>query len=189
MLIECSCGEVYPASEHDVGGWLRCRCGRIVRVEGSQARSRSRTPKSWVIRLSWAYLAVAVIAWLSMWTLADRWWPATLFLFGPRWVLLLPLAALIPLALKCRALLLIPLTIGAAIVLFPVMGLRLGWVSRLGSDEGRDALRVITLNTDGALGPALDLPFRLEEWRADIVALQECGEVLQAAVVGVEGWH
>jgi endonuclease/exonuclease/phosphatase (EEP) superfamily protein YafD len=139
--------------------------------------------------LSWGYLAVAAIACVTLWTLADRWWPATLFLFGPRWVLLLPLAALIPLALKRRVSLLIPLAIGAAIVLFPIMGLRLGWLSRLGSDEGTATLRVVTLNTDGALGPALDLPFRLKEWRADIVALQECGEVLQAAVVGLEGWH
>lgn len=190
MLIECSCGEVYPANEQDVGGWLRCRCGRIVRVGSSQARPRAHTSTPWIIRLSWGYLALALVACASLWALADRWWPATLFLFGPRWVLLLPLAALIPLALKRRApLLLIPLTIGGAIVLFPVMGLRLGSLSRAGSDEGAATLRVVTLNTDGALGPALDLPFRLEEWRADIVALQECGDVLQAIVVGLEGWH
>jgi vancomycin resistance protein VanJ len=139
--------------------------------------------------LSWGYLAVAVIACVSLWTLADRWWPATLFLFGPRWVLLLPLAALIPLALRRRASLLIPLTIGAAIVLFPVMGLRLGWLSRLGSDEAAATLRVVTFNTDGALGAAFDLPLHLEEWRADIVALQDCRDPMQDAVRRVPRWH
>lgn len=229
MLIECACGEVYRADEHDVGGWLRCRCGRIVHARRSEGGpglaatiSRPRGPWSWqqggtgsdpdvsvgtphgsavgrsgtrtavtrwLVRFSWGYLAAAAIACAVLWTLSDRWWPATLFLFGPRWILLLPLAVLIPAALTLRGSLLVPLTAAAAIVLLPVMGLRLGWRSRLLANDAPTALRVVTLNTDGALGPALDLPFRVEEWRADIVALQECGDALRDAVQRIPGWH
>jgi vancomycin resistance protein VanJ len=230
MVIECGCGEVYQADDHDVGGWLRCRCGRIVHVRRSEGRQseraamisrprgrwswqRSGTGKHpgvsvgtthasavdrggtraavtrWLVRLSWAYLAVAAIAWAALWTLSDRWWPATLYLFGARWILLFPLAALIPAALKLRASLLVPLAAAAAIALLPVMGLRFGWRSRLLANDAATVLRVVTLNTDGALGPALDLPVRLEEWRADIVALQECGDALRDAVRQVPGRH
>lgn len=42
MVIECGCGEVYQADDHDVGGWLRCRCGRIVHVRRSEGRQSER---------------------------------------------------------------------------------------------------------------------------------------------------
>jgi vancomycin resistance protein VanJ len=44
--------------------------------------------------LAWLYLALVLGLWLVLRTASDRWWPATLLLFGPRWVWLLPLAVL-----------------------------------------------------------------------------------------------
>lgn len=43
MLIECRCGETYPADEKDAGGSLRCRCGRIVQVPRSHGRAEPAT--------------------------------------------------------------------------------------------------------------------------------------------------
>lgn len=187
MLIRCECGETYPAGEQDAGGWLRCRCGRVVRVPRPPFESRS-FPR-WLTRLSWGYAAFTLVAAAVLWTVSDRWWPATLFLFGPRWILLLPLAALIPAALKFRASLLLPLAAGGAIVLLLVMGLRVGQTLRRGPGDSPPSLRVVTLNVDGALAPLLDVPLRLGQWRADIVALQECGEGFVQAVRRLPGWH
>jgi vancomycin resistance protein VanJ len=200
MLIECRCGETYSADEQDAGGWLRCRCGRIVQVPRSQGRTGVTTTAArgetraavarWLGRGSWGYLAATAIAWVVLWTLSDRWWPATLFLFGPRWVLLLPLVALLPAAVVLRASLLAPLLAAAAIVLVPVMGLQAGWRSWLGARGPAPSLRIVTLNTGGSEAVALELPFLLDHWRADIVALQECGRGVRDAVRGVvAGWH
>jgi vancomycin resistance protein VanJ len=199
MVIQCRCGETYQAGEKDAGGWLRCRCGRIVQVPRSAASggaaapalqdARRATIARWLGRASWSYLAAAAIAWAVLWTLSDRWWPATLFLFGPRWVLLLPLVALLPAAVLLRRFLLVPLFVAAVILLFPVMGLSIGWRSWLRANEAGAPLRVVTLNTGASDALALELPFLLERWRADIVALQECGEALRNAVQRVAGWH
>jgi endonuclease/exonuclease/phosphatase family metal-dependent hydrolase len=199
MLIKCRCGEAYEAGERDAGGWLRCRCGRIVQVPLAAGRTgvaptslsheRRATIAHWLGRVSWSYLAIAMIAWGILWTLSDRWWPATVFLFGPRWVLLLPLAVLLPAAIVLRRSLLAPLLASAAILLVPVMGLRIGWRSWLETNDAPTALRVVTLNAGGSDALALELPSLLERWRADILAVQECGEAVQAAVTRLTGWH
>ena len=199
MVIQCRCGEIYQAGEKEAGGWLRCRCGRIVQVPRSTASGGARAPAlqearratiaRWLSRASWSYLAAAVIAWALLWTLSDRWWPATLLLFGPRWILLLPLIVLLSAAAVLRRSLLVPLLAAMAILLVPVMGLRVGWRSWLGANDAPTALRVVTLNTDAAEWLALELPSRVEQWRADIVALQECSEALRETVQSMTGWH
>lgn len=226
MLIECACGEAHEIGERNIAGWVRCRCGRIVRAprlgrgasiatpsarrlvplaevaehsdvapETRRARAKAGLGVSraaatrWLVRLSWGYLAAVVIACVVLWTLSERWWPATVFLFGPRWILLLPLAVLVPVAVALRASLLLPLTAAAAIILVPVMGLRLGWRSWLGGDDAGASLRVVTLNTGASQALGLELPFRLDAWRADIVALQECGTILREDVQRIQGWH
>ena len=44
------------------------------------------------------YLIVIGAVWLLLWLLADRWWPATILAFGPRWIYGLPLVVLVPMA-------------------------------------------------------------------------------------------
>ena len=230
MLIDCSCGEAHEIGEENNAGWVRCRCGRIVRaprggrrlghgtsiaspparrrvsppqvaptaeVVLAPARGRTKTglavsraaAAGWLVRLSLGYVAVAAIACGMLWTLSDRWWPATAFSFGPRWVLLVPLVVLVPAAVALRRWLLLPLAAAAAVVLVPVMGLRLGWRTWLGAGDAGATLRVVTLNTGASEALGLELPFRLQAWRADIVALQECGRVLSDDVRRIAGWH
>ena len=150
-------------------------------ISGASARQ-------WLARLTWAYVAVVFVACLVLWTLADRWWPATLFLFGPRWILLLPLAALVPSAAVLRRRLLAPLLVAALIVLVPTMGLRLGWGSWLEGPDG-GALRVVTLNAGGSEALGFELPFRARDWNADIVAIQECGSSLASVVRDIPDWY
>lgn len=163
------------------------------RSSARRSASRRRVSRAdvtrWLVRCSWGYLATAVMACLALWMLADRWWPATIFLFGPRWLLLLPLAVLVPVAVAFRRSILMPLVVAAAIVLVPVMGLRFGWRAWLGSTNRERAVRIVTLNTGGSEALGLELPFRVRDWNADIVALQECGSVLASAVREMSGWH
>jgi endonuclease/exonuclease/phosphatase family metal-dependent hydrolase len=139
--------------------------------------------------LSWAYVATAVVVCAILWLLSDRWWPATAFLFGPRWILLVPLALLVPAAIVLRRWLLLPLTAAAAIVLIPVMGLRVGWRSWMDGNDAGIRLRVVTLNTGASEALGLELPFRLQTWRADVVALQECSPVLRDDVRRIADWQ
>jgi vancomycin resistance protein VanJ len=138
---------------------------------------------------SLGYLGATLVACAMLWGLSDQWWPATLLLFFGRWVLLLPLVMLLPAALLARRRLVLPLVAALLVVLFPVMGLRTGL--RLPARGVADAprLRVVSFNTAALpnLGGYLDELLR--EWQADLVAFQECGDQLAAAVTEAQGWH
>src|SRR2546430_287029 len=77
--------------------------------------------------LPWAcvgYLASVIALWLTLRFAADRWWVATVIMFGPRWVWALPLTLLLPAAVVLRrGTLLWPLSAAAVVVAGPVMGL------------------------------------------------------------------
>jgi endonuclease/exonuclease/phosphatase (EEP) superfamily protein YafD len=139
--------------------------------------------------LAWAYLGAACLLALVLWAWGDAWWPATVLLFSGRWVFLLPLALLVPAALLVRrAPLLVPLLVGGAVVLGPVMGFRTGWRRLLPTPAGTH-FRVVTLNADGGELVVPRLDFLLDEWKADVVVFQECGPALAAAAKQEEGWH
>lgn len=173
------------------------RCGRPVdpwRWRRLLARGRDllRPPTDRVIdRLGHlgavGWIAVVLLATLLLWGFADLWWPATILLFGPRWVLLLPAVVLVPWALlRDRALLpalLVTLLVGAG----PLVGLRTGLRSLLPAGSG-PTLTVASLNAQGGdeLPPLSAL---LAEWDADVVLFQECGGPLRDQVLAMEGAH
>src|SRR5690348_3112242 len=66
----------------------------------------------------WLYLIAPFSFWLFLLGAGDRHWLATVLLFGPRWVALLPLATPLPAALIARPRSLWALAAGGAIVLF-----------------------------------------------------------------------
>jgi len=152
-------------------------------------------PKSEALldRVAWwgtaAFLVLAAGAVLLVWALSDRWWPATVFLFGPRWVVLLPLVPLLPLAAYRDRVLLLPLAMTGMVVLGPVMGYRTGWRTLLSSDPDTGAFSVVTFNAKGG-GDLLRSPANLlADWGADIVAIQECGPRMARALARIAGWH
>jgi endonuclease/exonuclease/phosphatase (EEP) superfamily protein YafD len=135
------------------------------------------------------YLASALAAAALLWYLSDRWWLATVLLFGPRWVLLLPLVVLVPAAFLLDRSLLFPLLVAGVVVLGPVMGLRTGWRSLLPVDASGPTLRLASFNARGGEALLLSPAALLEEWNADLAAFQECGRALGDALRELPGWH
>jgi vancomycin resistance protein VanJ len=136
-----------------------------------------------------SYVALAIGAAVLLWTLSDRWWAVTVLLFGPRWVLLLPLAVLIPSALTWDRPLVMPLALAGLVVLGPVMGFRTGWRTLLSPEESDRDIRVVSFNAQSGENLFLSPPDLLAEWEADIVAFQECGRTLAEGLRELEGWY
>ncbi|MEJ7809451.1 MAG: endonuclease/exonuclease/phosphatase family protein [Gemmatimonadaceae bacterium] len=161
------------------------------------ARGSRRAPLAWWAgAFAWGYVIAAVLACAALWGLADRdgWWPATAFLFGPRWLLLLPLPVLLVAAAVFRRRLLLPLAVAGAIVVGPVMGFRVAWGSPRAPGPSaerapRADLRVITFNAGGGNRLGMLLGDVLAELQPDVVALQECGPDLAWFVHQLRGWY
>jgi endonuclease/exonuclease/phosphatase (EEP) superfamily protein YafD len=137
----------------------------------------------------WLYLVLALGLWATLHVAGDRWWPATLLLFGPRWVALLPLAVLAPTALFLRRKSLRPLLVAAVIVVFPIMGFRLPWRAALATGPGSPGLRVLTLNAHrNKLDPAR-LAAVIADTRPDVVAVQEWSSRHEPAFADSGPWH
>jgi endonuclease/exonuclease/phosphatase (EEP) superfamily protein YafD len=126
------------------------------------------------------WVAAVVVATVLLWGLADVWWPATVLLFGPRWVLLLPAIGLVPWAALRDRDWLIPLAAAVVIGLGPLVGLRSGLRGLMPAGDG-PTLRIATLNGWG--GDRVEpLDRMLAAWDADVVVLQECGGRLREQV-------
>jgi len=200
--VRCHCGRLYHADPAHAGRSIRCRCGRAVPIPtpNPSARSRFKWPTlrfqvrlpPWVPKAltfcAWTYLAGALLSALGLWLLGDVWWPFTVLLFGPRWLLLVPAAPLALAAALLRPRLLLPVLVGLALVLGPVMGYRIGWRGWVGG-EAPGTLRVITFNVDGGANPrAAEIPAELAKLEPDVVVLQECPEALAVSGAGWQGW-
>ena len=120
----------------------------------------------------WLYLLLVLGVWLLLYVSGDRWWFATVLLFGPRWLLAIPGLVLLPLAVWLRRRLLRPLAASAVVVVWPIMGLCLP-LGRLAAPAG-DCVRVLTYNVTGAAVDGEALCGLIEEEQPDVVALQEC---------------
>src|SRR5579871_4906044 len=96
---------------------------------------------------SWLFFAlVAAAAALLAWA-GDSSWIMTLLAFGPRWIVLLPLALLAPLALLFCRRGLVPLLLAAAVAAGPVMGYCVPWRGLVDRrPQGALPLRVVTFN-------------------------------------------
>jgi endonuclease/exonuclease/phosphatase (EEP) superfamily protein YafD len=130
------------------------------------------------------YLLALGLAAAALWAWSDVWWPATILLFGPRWVLLLPLALLVPWAAVRDRALLWPLSLALLIGLGPLLGVRSGWRGLLGEGAG-ERFRVATFNAAGGDRVA-PLGTLLADWDADVAVFQECGGALREQVLDLE---
>lgn len=130
---------------------------------------------------AWAWIAAIAAATLLLWGFADAWWPSTILLFGPRWVLLLPGIVLLPWAALRDRELLLPLAAAAWVGVGPLTGMETGWRGLLPGGDG-PTLRVTTFNAAGGGGlPSVDR--LLSAWNADVVVFQECGSPLRDQVL------
>jgi endonuclease/exonuclease/phosphatase (EEP) superfamily protein YafD len=141
-----------------------------------------------VLLLAWTYLGATLLIAAVMWSLGDRTVIGTVLLFMGRWVFLLPLALLVPVALWLRPVALLPLLAAALVVVGPIMGFRTGWRRILPRREGVH-LRVATFNAEGGRILVQVLPTLLDRWDAQVVAFQECGPELAAVATHIPGWY
>jgi endonuclease/exonuclease/phosphatase (EEP) superfamily protein YafD len=148
--------------------------------------------RRWLPRLvgigCWLYLAVVLGGWLLLFA-ADLWWPATVFLFSPRWLLAVPLAVLIPAAGLWRRRSLLLLGAAALVVAGPVTGGRIPWGRLVGSTPQGPHLRVMTCNMHYRNVNPAPLMALVEAVRPDIVALQEWTRNKENDAALWKGWH
>jgi endonuclease/exonuclease/phosphatase (EEP) superfamily protein YafD len=138
---------------------------------------------------AWLYLAVI----LGLWALlraADIWWPATLLMFSPRWLLALPGALLLPAAAVLRRRSLLPLLLTLVLIAGPVMGFCVPWRAFGSADSEGMRLRVLTCNMhyQRHLDPEL-LDRLIDDSRPDVVTLQEWDASNHSEVLTTDGWH
>jgi len=124
---------------------------------------------------AWTYPLLLAGFWLILYVGGDRWWLPTVMLFGPRWIVGLPLLIFIPAAFYRRRLVW-PGLIAVAILLGPVMGFCIPW-GRFATG-GECPLRVLSCNVHITHFDSDKLSALIRDVRPDIVALQECGKAV-----------
>jgi endonuclease/exonuclease/phosphatase (EEP) superfamily protein YafD len=132
------------------------------------------------------------VAVLGLWALlrwADEWWPATLLMFGPRWVLAGPALVLVPAAVFLRRRSLVVLLVALAVILGPVMGLCLPWRSALGGPSDGDSFRVLTWNAHYRRPNGAALRQFIGEARPDLAVFQNWHTPSGPTVFSEPGWH
>lgn len=148
---------------------------------------RWRRLRAVVLASAVLYLLGVVAVWLALPVAGDRWWPATLFLFGPRQVIALPLLVIVPAALLVHRRALIPAALASAIVVGPILGFTVSLRALVGG-AGRGDLRVASFNT-GSRPTSMDrLKGFVAEVRPDVLALQECDIPEPELTAAFPGW-
>lgn len=131
------------------------------------------------------YFLAVVAFWLLLRVAGDRWWLPTLLMFGPRWICLLPLVVLAPMAAFGQRRLLWVLGAIGLILVFPVLGLCIPW-ARATPIEGQ-RLRVMTLNVGSNAVDPEALRTLIAQVSPDVIALQECNH--DSFVEVFASWH
>ena len=134
---------------------------------------------------AWGYLLSVILLWAFMRWAGDRWWIATLVLFGPRWLCLLPLPLLAALAVILRRRSLVPLLAAAVVAVGPLAGFCVPWAWFC--FHGSPPVRVLTCNVKGHCDHNERLEALIRQSNADIVALQGCWGDVQ--VQWPDAWH
>lgn len=146
----------------------------------------------WTARLSATWTAACFAAWIGMAVLSERFLPATVFLYGPRFLILLPIALLAPMALIAAPRWLLVQAFSLIVALGPVIGMRLSGATLQQREpplpRTSETIRLLTYNTQGGAIVAQNLPVIVERYAPDVMAFQECGEELATAVRALSGW-
>ena len=141
---------------------------------------------------AWGYLVLVLAAWVLLGLAGDRWWPATLLTFGPRWLVLVPCPILALAARSFERRLLAPVLLAAALGAGPVMGFCVCWGSLTGATpiENVALLRVVTLNAgEGGTVPEVVGGFVKSE-RPDVLIVNEWPSAASELCPCLPaGWH
>jgi endonuclease/exonuclease/phosphatase (EEP) superfamily protein YafD len=141
---------------------------------------------------TWAWLLSMLVTWALIATMSDRWLPATMLAYGPRWVALLPLLVLLPACLLRSRRSLPVLVLGAVVALVPVMGFAVS-IPRAGlspsSTVHAGGVRIVSLNASGGGVVARRLTALLAQYNPQVLSIQECGPELADSLAHRAGWH
>jgi vancomycin resistance protein VanJ len=153
------------------------------------ARAPSSKPASWLRRttlvLALATCGCILAAWGVLALAVDRTWFGTVLAFGPRWVLLAPVLALLPAAALFHRPAAALLVASGAIVVGPVMDARGAW---LRAASGHDTIRVMTCNLSGQQEFSRLLAV-IEREQPVVVACQEWPAGTLWPLAGSAEWH
>jgi vancomycin resistance protein VanJ len=171
-------------------GWHLDNRGAAIVVNGGGTISEQKNKgRGRVAKVCVAYIALTIAIWIWLELDGDRGWIATLALFGPLWMLLLPTVMLVPIAIRYGPRSLWILLVALSVVVGPIMGLCLPWRLLLSSNHPYLQLRILTCNThEGALN-ADAMANLVKSTHPDIVAFQEWTPKDRAIIFDDPGWH
>jgi vancomycin resistance protein VanJ len=146
--------ETSPTGGSPDGGSMQARLGRVVAVG------------------SWLGVLLVLAGWAVVHA-GDLWWPATLLLFGPRWLFALPLVPLLIAALLWRRRSLLVVLLALLLVFGPLMGFHVPWRGSPPAAPPGWRVRVLTCNIHYKIPVKSPLQRLLADASPDIVAIQE----------------
>lgn len=130
-----------------------------------------------VLTLTYALLASAAVAAaaLLIFGVGEHWWPTTILLFGPMWLLqwVLAGAGLAWLVFHRGLWLAVLLALSEVVLLMPVLGYQPPWPSA-SAEPNALTVRLVTWNIGGRTPSQVELNRLFGEQGADVVILQEC---------------
>ena len=124
----------------------------------------------WGTRL---YFLAVVAVFFVLLSCGDVWWPTSVILFGPRWLGLVPILVIGPLALSIQPRQIPLLVISALVYVWGIMGLCLPSIVWMGVQGRIDPVRIMTCNIQAGNGGWEKFRRMLYEEQPTIVALQE----------------
>jgi vancomycin resistance protein VanJ len=139
---------------------------------------------------SWLYVAFVLGLWgWIQWSPAES-WPSHLFLYGPRWIVAVPVLVLVPLAVWLRSSWTVVALVASAVGCITIWGWNVPVGKLWPGDAGaRPKLRLLTCNVQYGDLRTGDLAKLIREVQPDLVLLQECDLKNLPSVLGQEGWH
>jgi len=140
-------------------------------VHADSRKHRSKR-SLWLRSLPWLYLIFIIAVVACMRLLGERWWPATLMLFGPRWLALVPWTVLVGWSCRCHRRSLLPLAITGFVILGPLMDFCLPWPRW--SRGGQPTIGILSCNVKGHCNKNDRLNRLVRQTGVDIVCLQGC---------------
>ncbi|MEK6236173.1 MAG: endonuclease/exonuclease/phosphatase family protein [Planctomycetales bacterium] len=155
-------------------------------TQAGLAAKLQRKASALLTRASWLFAVYLAAVWGTIYFGGDRWWPATILLFAPRWIHVAPLAPLVIGALIAKRSLLPLLLVALVVAVGPIMGFRVPWSGWTGRG-GRADLRIVTCNVQGVHLDEKALEELIRRHEPDVVLLQECAH--RAEISWPAGWN
>lgn len=128
-----------------------------------------------LVVLVYGYLACVATVWALFRLQGDRWWFATLLMYGPRWIYVVPFIVLVPVVLFLQPRLILPLGCTGAVAIGSLMGFYVPW--RTWGQSSPTALRVLSFNIERYQATGQDFSTLLNQNQPDLIAVQECAGV------------